>query len=248
VVRVGFVLSAGSFLLRDNKRGGVGTKTLTYFSSLVFCRAFPTTAERVCGVSRMLNEPFTTSTITTPTTSSQNFAVVSNFSPPGRALLRQSIHSHTFRIIQQNYTKKNTAVNHSILTQQPATLSTPYITRQHHQPNNKMNRTLAFVIVALFTACSVSEAFAPQPRSVVSSIQSNGRNTFQSTSVDYFTMGSISTSTTTTSLNLKIKVDPEKAKSKGINPGLAKGAAYGGSIVVAVLLPVIFLAWSAFSH
>lgn len=106
-----------------------------------------------------------------------------------------------------------------------------------------MNRTLAFLILALFTACSVSEAFAPQPRPVTTvSIQSknNGRP------FDY-RMGVGTPATTSTSLNLKIKVDPEKTK-KGINPGLAKGAAYGGSIVVAVLLPVIFLAWSALSH
>ncbi|VEU45191.1 unnamed protein product [Pseudo-nitzschia multistriata] len=47
---------------------------------------------------------------------------------------------------------------------------------------------------------------------------------------------------TSTSLNLKVKVDPN-AKTKN-SAGNAKAAAYGGSIAIAALLPVIFLVWS----
>eukprot|EP00536_Pseudo-nitzschia_multiseries_P010845 jgi/Psemu1/289324/fgenesh1_pg.347_\ len=52
-----------------------------------------------------------------------------------------------------------------------------------------------------------------------------------------------SSSSTTTALNLKVKVDPN-AKTKNA-AGNAKAAAYGGSIAIAALLPVIFLVWSA---
>ena len=54
-------------------------------------------------------------------------------------------------------------------------------------------------------------------------------------------------STTTTSTQLQLKIDPNTIK-KGNNKnasGMAKGAAYGGSVAVAVLLPVAFLAWAA---
>ncbi|KAL3790222.1 hypothetical protein HJC23_005594 [Cyclotella cryptica] len=51
----------------------------------------------------------------------------------------------------------------------------------------------------------------------------------------------------TTALQLKVKVDPEAKGNKNV-AGNAKMAAYGGSIVVAVLLPVAFLIWAAVSH
>mmetsp|Transcript_11393 Transcript_11393/g.26789 ORF Transcript_11393/g.26789 Transcript_11393/m.26789 type:complete len:110 (-) Transcript_11393:689-1018(-) len=50
-------------------------------------------------------------------------------------------------------------------------------------------------------------------------------------------------SSSTTALNLKVKVDPN-AKTNN-SAGNAKAAAYGGSIAVAALLPIIFLVWSA---
>ena len=54
------------------------------------------------------------------------------------------------------------------------------------------------------------------------------------------------TAETSTSLNLKVKVDTVKVgKSNKMNPGAAKGAASGGSIAIAVLLPVAFLVWAA---
>jgi hypothetical protein len=49
---------------------------------------------------------------------------------------------------------------------------------------------------------------------------------------------------TSTSLNLKIKIDPEESKTR-VNPGAYKGAAYAGSIAIAVLLPVVFLVWAS---
>ncbi|KAL7481318.1 hypothetical protein ACHAW6_007000 [Cyclotella cf. meneghiniana] len=53
--------------------------------------------------------------------------------------------------------------------------------------------------------------------------------------------------TSSTALQLKVKVDPEAKGNKNVT-GNAKMAAYGGSIVVAVLLPVAFLIWAAVSH
>ena len=53
--------------------------------------------------------------------------------------------------------------------------------------------------------------------------------------------------TSTTALQLKVKIDPEAKGNKNV-AGNAKMAAYGGSVVVAVLLPVVFLIWAAVSH
>jgi hypothetical protein len=54
-----------------------------------------------------------------------------------------------------------------------------------------------------------------------------------------------SSSSSSTALNLKVKVDPN-AKTKNVS-GQTKAAAYGGSIVIAVALPVVFLVWSTLS-
>lgn len=54
------------------------------------------------------------------------------------------------------------------------------------------------------------------------------------------------TSVSRTALNLKVKVDPD-AKGGDNVKGKAKMAAYGGSVVFALLLPVAFLVWSAVS-
>ena len=47
-------------------------------------------------------------------------------------------------------------------------------------------------------------------------------------------------------LQLKVKVDPDAKKTKN-TAGNAKMAAYGGSVVIALLLPIAFLVWSAVS-
>ncbi len=126
-----------------------------------------------------------------------------------------------------------------------------------------MKGPLAFLILALFSACGLSEAFAPNraPHVVVgpSSTPSAHGRPVRSAGRGYSLIDGAggrgrsssapASASSTTALGLKIKVDPDKAgKNKGINPGLAKGAAYGGSIVIAVLLPIIFLAWAALKH
>ena len=50
--------------------------------------------------------------------------------------------------------------------------------------------------------------------------------------------------TSTTALSLKVKVDPD-AKGNDNAAGNAKMAAYGGSVLVALALPFLFLIWSA---
>jgi hypothetical protein len=56
-------------------------------------------------------------------------------------------------------------------------------------------------------------------------------------------------SSSITALNLKVKIDPEASKKKGNKnvAGNAKMAAYGGSVVIALMLPIAFLVWSAVS-
>ena len=93
-----------------------------------------------------------------------------------------------------------------------------------------MNRLFAIVVAAFFAVSSVN-AFTTKP---AISVQ----------------RGPVPTSPfsaeTSTTLNLKVKVDTVKVeKSNKINPGAFKGAAYGGSIAIAVLLPVAFLIWAA---
>lgn len=52
---------------------------------------------------------------------------------------------------------------------------------------------------------------------------------------------------TVTSTALNLKVDPNSIKGNKNEKGNAKMAAYGGSVAIAVLLPVAFLIWSAVS-
>ena len=54
-------------------------------------------------------------------------------------------------------------------------------------------------------------------------------------------------STVTSSTALNLKVDPNSIKGNKNEKGNAKMAAYGGSVAIAVLLPVAFLIWSAVS-
>jgi hypothetical protein len=57
---------------------------------------------------------------------------------------------------------------------------------------------------------------------------------------------SSSSSFSNSALHLKVKVDPDAKKTKN-TAGNAKMAAYGGSVIIAVLLPIAFLVWSAVS-
>ena len=54
-----------------------------------------------------------------------------------------------------------------------------------------------------------------------------------------------SSAASSTALNLKVKVDPNKKTDN--SKGNAKMAAYGGSVAIAVALPIAFLIWSAVS-
>ena len=99
------------------------------------------------------------------------------------------------------------------------------------------------VAVVLSSTTSQVVAFSPSPLSTNSvRIQNQQQQQYRQLPVSESNVLS-----TTTALNLKI--DPSELKStKGVNPGAAKGAAYAGSIVIAVLLPLVFLAWSALQH
>ncbi|KAL3915495.1 MAG: hypothetical protein SGILL_005626 [Bacillariaceae sp.] len=110
-----------------------------------------------------------------------------------------------------------------------------------------MNRLLTLLALALIAATASVNAFVvggPQRTASVSSLSKNGGaagRTFQTSTTTQIT------STPTTALSLK--VDPNSIKKNNSNlSGKAKGAAYGGSIAIAVLLPVAFLVWSAVSH
>ena len=98
------------------------------------------------------------------------------------------------------------------------------------------------VVLSSTTSQSQVVAFSPSPLSAKSVRIEHKHQPYRP-----FTVTDSNVLTTATALNLKI--DPSELKSKkGVNPGAAKGAAYAGSIVIAVLLPVVFLAWSALQH
>eukprot|EP00529_Nitzschia_sp_RCC80_P034592 CAMPEP_0113485272 /NCGR_PEP_ID=MMETSP0014_2-20120614/24396_1 /TAXON_ID=2857 /ORGANISM="Nitzschia sp." /LENGTH=104 /DNA_ID=CAMNT_0000378909 /DNA_START=93 /DNA_END=407 /DNA_ORIENTATION=- /assembly_acc=CAM_ASM_000159 len=104
-----------------------------------------------------------------------------------------------------------------------------------------MAAMIVAVAVVLGSTTSQVVAFSPSPLSTNSVRVQHQQQQYRQLPV------SDSNVLSTTALNLKI--DPSELKStKGVNPGAAKGAAYAGSIVVAVLLPVAFLAWSALQH
>ena len=97
-----------------------------------------------------------------------------------------------------------------------------------------MNRFVALLLTALVAfhgAVAFTTPAHPAALAVRTSQSLSGSSPFQPQS--------------STSLNLKVKVDPEAAKSKRTNPAAFKNAAYGGSIAIAVALPLIFLVWSA---
>jgi len=93
-----------------------------------------------------------------------------------------------------------------------------------------MNRFVAVLLVALVAVNSANAFTVKTPATLARS----STPTFESSPFQ---------ATSSTSLNLKVKVDPDAKKR--VNPGLSKGAAYGGSIAIAVALPLVFLVWAA---
>jgi hypothetical protein len=106
-----------------------------------------------------------------------------------------------------------------------------------------MSRLLLTFLVSAFLAANVAAFTSPSGRTS-SSLNRLTTTTTTAPTAPFTTSAFESTTTTTTALNLKVKIDPEKAKNKNV-AGNAKMAAYSGSIVIAILLPVIFLVWSA---
>ena len=111
-----------------------------------------------------------------------------------------------------------------------------------------MSRTLSLLLIAIVvvaTSKTVS-AFAPLSNSPALATQrTSSKSGVSPMTKNMFEEKESSMTLSSTALNLKVKVDPEKSVKGGFNPAAFKGLAYGGSIVVAVFLPVAFLAWSA---
>ena len=101
-----------------------------------------------------------------------------------------------------------------------------------------MNKFIATLLLVAIAVSSVT-AFAPQAAS-----RTVARTQTATPFGSAFEVPSVPTSTTALEA-LKVKVDPNK-KTKNAS-GNSKMAAYGGSVVIAVLLPVAFLVWSAVS-
>ncbi|KAL7428171.1 hypothetical protein ACHAXH_001736 [Discostella pseudostelligera] len=109
-----------------------------------------------------------------------------------------------------------------------------------------MNSIASFLVlvVAAATLATTSTAFTTtQSRAVLR--QSDAASRPSNIAGPTFQVLPSSTSTST-ALQLKVKVDPEAKKTKNA-AGNAKMAAYGGSVVIALLLPIAFLVWSAVS-
>jgi hypothetical protein len=88
------------------------------------------------------------------------------------------------------------------------------------------------LIATLLLLTSVNAFTVPSSRSSLNRVQipnTNADNSFPATS---------------TSLQLKIKVDPDAKGNKNVD-GNVRMAAYGGSVLVALALPFVFLIWSA---
>jgi hypothetical protein len=90
------------------------------------------------------------------------------------------------------------------------------------------------LIATLLLLTSVNAFTVPSSRSSLNRVQipntnADNLNSFPATS---------------TSLQLKIKVDPDAKGNKNVD-GNVRMAAYGGSVLVALALPFIFLIWSA---
>ena len=99
-----------------------------------------------------------------------------------------------------------------------------------------------FLVTILLLAVAVNtEAFTAH-RS-----QSLATRTHRSSTPTIITGPSFEIPSTVTSTALNLKVDPNSIKGNKNEKGNAKMAAYGGSVAIAVLLPVAFLIWSAVS-
>lgn len=101
----------------------------------------------------------------------------------------------------------------------------------------------AAILLVVLAVVHGSSAFTTGPNThTLTTIAQTKRTT---TDMPSYTAATSTTTSTSTSLNLKVKIDPD-AKTKNAS-GNAKAAAYGGSIAVAALLPILFLVWSAVS-
>jgi hypothetical protein len=115
---------------------------------------------------------------------------------------------------------------------------------------HRLSTLITFIAVVALTTTMIADAFvAVKPAAFVRPKNQHNNMDVKTTLTPFQTMSpTMSTATTmrssSTQLSLKIKLDPEASKKK-VNPGAFKGAAYGGSIVVAVLLPLAFLVWAA---
>jgi hypothetical protein len=111
--------------------------------------------------------------------------------------------------------------------------------------NRSVTALMAIMIVAMASTVLEVAAFSPAP--VVSTTTTrSGQIHHRHYPVVSENILSTTTAPIMTTTSLSLKIDPKEIKNKKGNAlGAAKGAAYGGSIVIAVLLPVIFLIWSA---
>ena len=110
------------------------------------------------------------------------------------------------------------------------------------------------VVVAVTTPASAFTAIQP-PSSARSSLASPptrlraplGPHSFGAPpAASSSSSSSAAAGTTATALYLKVKIDPNAKGNKNV-AGNARMAAYGGSVVIALMLPIAFLVWSAVS-
>ncbi|KAL7555866.1 hypothetical protein ACA910_009945 [Epithemia clementina (nom. ined.)] len=101
-----------------------------------------------------------------------------------------------------------------------------------------MNRFLTMLLV--LAAVYGSNGFTVVPAVTSTAKITHGRTTSTAEA-------NIPFATSSTALEMvKVKIDPNKKQDK-INKGDLKMAAYGGSIAIGVLLPLIFVIWAAVS-
>ncbi|KAL3771104.1 hypothetical protein ACHAWU_006481 [Discostella pseudostelligera] len=112
-----------------------------------------------------------------------------------------------------------------------------------------MNNTITsflVIVVAAATLATTSTAFTTTQSLAV--LRQSSDASFRPSNPAGPTFQVIPSSTSSsTALQLKVKVDPDAAKKTKNTAGNAKMAAYGGSVVIALLLPIAFLVWSAVS-
>ena len=122
--------------------------------------------------------------------------------------------------------------------------------------SSSMKSIVAFLLLVVALTSSTSFAFTlPNHHAVTAAADPQSSLLFTVTTVPRTPLLSpgvttSSTKTTRSTTALRLKVDPEalkkNAKNKNVS-GTSKMAAYGGSVVIALLLPVAFLVWSAVS-